>query len=173
MSTKGRKTYVLEHWFGVDRVLFGSNPKSVLSEEDFTRYCVTKGAFLTNLYEIYLKVGFAPKVKFKNAIQMEKASVKLAEQSILAANKIMRQENVGKLVKEEIQEAGNLENLEETEVARYIVIKRRNAIAIDALTMGSAVKEGSSQINEADWQSKVILDAHKTLRDTLIDISLT
>ena len=173
MSAKGRKTLVLEHWFGVDNVLFGENAKECLTEDELEKYCITKGAFLVNLYEIYLRLGFNPKMdKFKTSGQLNKDAVKLAEQSLEFANKVLQRQNVGSLVKEEIQEAGHLEGLEEKEVARYVVKKRRNAVAIDALTMGNAIQESNAKITDEDWHGKVLLDSHKTMRDTLIDISL-
>jgi putative cell wall-binding protein len=172
MSTSGRKTVILEHWFGIDRVLFGGDAKDYLSEDSLNMYCASKGAFLTNLYEIYLKLGYDPDIKFKNTKEMSESSQVLAEQALESANKIMMKENVGTIVKKEIQEAGHLEGLEESEIARYIIKKRRNAIAIDAMTVGSLIKENASKIDKDDWQSKVLLDAHKTIRDSLIDISL-
>lgn len=172
MSKKGRQTFVLEHWFGVDSILFGGNPKNALREDDYEQYCVTKGAFLTNLYEIYLKLGYNPNKKFKSSGRMLKDAVGLAENAVDYANKIMKNSSIGKMVKEEIREAGSFEGLDEKAVARYIVMKRRNAVALDAMTMGKAVKESAS-LNKDDWQNKVLFDAHKTLRDTLIDISLS
>ncbi len=173
MSTYGRKTLVMEHWFGIDSVLFGESAKECLTEDEFSRYCVTKGAFLVNLYEIYMRLGYDPDMgKPKSGAQLQIASNKLAEQALTFANKVLKSQNVGALVKEEIQEAGHLEGLEEKEVARYVVKKRRNAVAIDALTMSYAVQESGVKISDEDWHGKVLLDSHKTMRDTLIDISL-
>jgi len=168
--SKARKTSVLEHWFGIDKILFGTNSKSVLSNEAYDRYCTTKGAFLSNLHEIYLKIDYQPTTTYSNIQEMANASITVATKAMDKAKEILAASSIGEIVRTEIKEAGNLEGLSEQEVARYVVLKRRNAVAIDAMTMGRALKE---KAGIDDWQGKVLVDAHKTLRDSLIDISLT
>lgn len=168
--SKKRKTAVLEHWFGIDRILFTRNPRGVLNSENFDKYCSTKGALLSNLYEIYVKIGYTPDKTFRNIKEMVGSATKFASAAKQKAKEILVKENVGNLIKEEIKDAGHLEGLSEKEVGRYIVMKRRNAVAIDAMTMGNALIENKELLG--DWSGRVLIDAHKTLRDSLIDISL-
>lgn len=169
--SKTRKTSILEHWFGIDKILFGENAKNSLSGEDYDRYCTTKGALLSNLHEIYKKMDYDPETTYQNVGEMAKASIATADTAMSKAKKIIQTESVSKIVKQEIQEAGNLEGLSEQEVARYVVLKRRNAVAMDAMLMGApSLSEGKDSLE--DWQGKVLVDAHKTLRDALIDFSI-
>jgi hypothetical protein len=167
---KQRQTAILENWFGIDKIIFGGNSKNVLDEETYTRYCTTKGAFLSNLFEIYSRVGYTPNKSYRNVNEMANNSIALATNAIQKAKQILQTEGVNKIIREEIRETSHLENLSESEIARYVVTKRRNAVAIDALTMSSALSENKDAMN--DWHSKVLVDAHKTLRDSLIEMGL-
>ena len=48
----------LSHWFAIDRILFGNNnPKTVMNEGEYKGYVTAKGAALSNLYDIFKKLG--------------------------------------------------------------------------------------------------------------------
>jgi len=168
---KSTKSEVLKHWFGIDKVLFDNPAKNSLSEEALSQYFSTKGALLSNLFEIYKKVGYTPDAAFKTVAEMAEHANSLAIESKEKANTILGESSVLKLVKEEIKELGTIEGLTEGQVAKYVVLKRRNATALDSMLF-----EGFASLNIKetlnDWEGKVLIDAHKTLRDSLIDISL-
>ena len=88
---------------------------------------------------------------------------KMANTALRSATTILEKENVGKLVRKEIQETGNLENLTEGEVAKYVVTKRRNAIAIDSLIMHEALTESNrcGRMNGGAWHSLVAIPTIK------------
>lgn len=169
--SKSTKSEVLKHWFGIDSILLGGPAKEVLKEENFEQYLSTKGALLSNLYEIYQKIGYESEDTYGTVKEMADASSELAKSSKERANKILENASVGKLVRDEIKEMGDVEGLTGQQVARYVVLKRRNAIALDSMLLENIV-EGESKKELADWQGRVLIDAHKTLRDSLIDISL-
>jgi len=169
--SKSMKSEVLKHWFGIDTVLFGNKATDSLSEENISNYLTTKGSLLSNLFEIYKKIKFEPGTKFNTVADMIKESFDLAENSKARAKELLESESVTKMVREEIKDIGSVESLTEREVARYVIQKRRNAVAIDSMMLESALSEEQKELL-TDWQGKVLVDAHKTLRDNLIEISL-
>jgi len=169
--SKSMKSEVLKHWFGIDAILFGQRAPDNLSEDVLGQYLTTKGALLSNIFEIYKKISFDPETKFKNVAEMVKESHKLAESSKKRAKDLLVSESVTKLVKDEIKEIGSVEGLSERQVARYVILRRRNAVAIDSMMLEMAVTDEQKKLLN-DWRGKVLVDAHKSLRDNLIDISL-
>lgn len=171
MINKSRQAAVIEHWFGIDKLLFGKNAKNVLKGEDYDNYLSSKGALLSNLYEIYMKLGYESPHRFRNQKELFLESVSLANKASKKAKKILMQEGVSKLLRKEIESIGRKEGLTEQQVAKYIVTKRRHAVALDEMLLGRPLKEGDTS-NLKDWKGKVLIDAHKVLRDSLIEIAL-
>jgi len=168
---KAAKSEVLKHWFGIDQILFNGPAKNFLDEDVLKQYLSTKGALLSNLFEVYKKIGYKPENNFKTVADMSQAANELAENFKNHANEILSKTSVLKLVKEEIKELGSTEGLTEEQVAKYVVLKRRNATALDAMLFEAFTSlPNKDALN--DWQGKVLIDAHKSLRDSLIDISL-
>jgi hypothetical protein len=168
---KSTKTRVLTHWFGIDQILFGKPAKEVLKDDVLTQYLTTKGALLSNLFEIYNKLGYTPGSKFKTVEEMSAFAIKEAIESVKKATTILKEESTIKLVKQEIKEMGSLENLTEEQVSKFVIRKRRDSVAIDSLLLESVIgKENLKKLT--DWQGKVLVDAHKALRDSLVEIAL-
>jgi len=165
------KSEVLKHWFGIDSILFGQKATDSLSEEGISKYLSTKGALLSNLFEIYKKIDIETETKFDTVADMVKESIELAGVSKKRARELLESESVTKMVRDEIKDIGSVESLTERQVARYVILKRRNAVAIDSMVLESALTEEQMKLLN-DWQGKVLIDAHKTLRDNLIEISL-
>lgn len=172
MNKKGVKAKILQHWFGVDAVLFNAkSARSVLTKDVYEQYLTTKGAFLVNLFEMYTKMGYNDKCIFETVSEMVKEGISVAQNSKKRAKSLIENTSVTKLVKEEIKEMGSIEGLNESQVAKYVIWKRRNAIALDAMMLETVItKENKDKMQ--DWQGKVLQDAHKTLRNNLIDIAL-
>lgn len=167
---KARKSEILKHWFGIDSILF-DNAKNKLNEENYEQYISTKGAFLSNLFEIYNKLGYKPQSKCKSIKCLVENGKTSAIESKTRANSLMENKTVLNSVRKELQEMGTTEKLGVQQVAKYVIQTRRNAIALDSMLLESILKEkGKGTLN--NWKGKVLLDAHKTLRDSLIEISL-
>jgi len=171
-TNKGRKTVILESWFVIDQILFGRPAKEVLSEDKMSQYLTSKGAFLSNLYEIYSRLGYSPDSDFDKISDMVESARLVATEATKKAKDYVQHVSVSKLVKEEIQKTSELEGLKEEQVAKFVVLKRMNAVAMDSALLETIVKESKKQDQVSDWQGKVLIDAHKTLRDNLIDISM-
>jgi len=169
--SKSTKSEVLKHWFGIDSILLGGTPKEKLQESNFDKYLSTKGALLSNLYEMYQKIGYEPNSSYTTVKEMSDAAIELAIASKIRAKEILENASVGNIVRSEIKEMGDVEGLSGEQVARYVILKRRNAIALDSMLLENALSDGGKK-SLVDWKGKVLVDAHKTLRDDLIDISL-
>jgi hypothetical protein len=136
------------------------------------RYLTTKGAFLSNLFEIYRKIGYKPNKEYSNVSEMITLAENTAKASKARANEILRSSSVSKIVRREIKEMGATESLSDAQVAQYVVKKRRNAVALDSMMLEAALSPRSKKVLK-DWEGKVLLDAHKILRDSLLDISVS
>jgi len=169
--SKSMKAEVLKHWFGIDSILFGKKATEGLSEETISNYLTTKGSLLSNLFEIYKKIKFDSNTNYNTVAEMIKESMELAETSKKRAKKLLENESVTKMVREEIKDIGSVESLTEREVAKYVILKRRNAVAIDSMLLESVISEDQKKLLN-DWKGKVLVNAHKMLRDNLIEISL-
>lgn len=166
------KKIVLQHWFGVDKLLFDNNVKSSLSKELLEDYLTTKGAFLANLFEIYVKIGADTRKGFGSLANIVTESEVVAKSAKKRASTLLESSSVIGFVKDEIKEIGNIEGLSESQVARYVVMKRRNSIAIDSMVLESYLSRSAKKKLE-DWKGSVLLDAHKTLRNSMIDLSFS
>lgn len=145
--------------------------KVIKEKEDLDKYLTTKGAFLSNLFEIYKKINFDSDLKFKTVSEMRESAQGLAKMARSRAKGLLEKKSVLNMVKEEITEIGNSEDLDEGLVARYVVQKRRNAVALDSMIFESILTKEGKKLLE-DWKGKVLLNASRTLRDSMIDLSL-
>lgn len=168
---KGTKTAVLKHWFGIDQILFGGPARKFLTNESLDQYLTTKGALLSNLFEIYKRVGFEGKDKHKTVAEMANAGIIIAKKSTSRAKTLFENATVRKMLKAEVKEFSGSVNLAEKQVAGFVVKKRFAATAIDSMILESVLSK-TAKDNLVDWQGKVLVNAHKTMRDALIDISL-
>lgn len=169
---KGRQTAVLRHWFGIDSILFGKPATQVLEGKDLDKFLSTKGAFLSNLYEMYKRINYSPKLKYKTVAEMVQFEQKLVEKSKKVAMTKLNETSILSIVKEEVKQLGDIEGLSEQQVARYVVSKRRNAIALDALTSMGVIDRSPLKESLTVDLGNVLVNAHKTLRDIMIDLSL-
>lgn len=171
MSTKSLvKVGVLENWYGIDKLLFGDkDPKDILKEEKYSEYLSTKSALLSNLFEIYLQIKYSPTRKFVDISEMQEYA---SHKSFIAkknAKDLIESDEISDLIKKEIAGISKIEGLSESEVVEHVVSKNYKAVAIDCLTLSEALENGCSKcIN--NWDGKIKLDAHKVLRDKLVNL---
>jgi adenine-specific DNA methylase len=166
-----RKSAILEQWFAIDRILFNKNPRKVLGEQDYAEYLTNKAAFLSNLYEMYKVVGYKPNNKSTSLKEIVSHSGVVAKAALKQAKTILENSNVISIVKDEIKHVGEREALSESQVAQFVIKRRRNAVAIDSMAIDNVINESNSH-QLKDWRGAVLVDAHKVLRDQMIDSAL-
>jgi len=169
-DSRGRKTLVFEHWYAIDYALLGGRCKDRLREEKLDDYVSAKGSLLSNLYEIYKKLDYDPEIQYKNVNEMVFHSKKLAEISTKRAEDIITKESVTKMIREEMADFQEKENLTSEHVADYIIGRRFKAIVLDAMMLESVLSTHGNKTALTDFQGNTLVDAHKILRDTLVEI---
>lgn len=163
------KSFVLEHWFGVDKILFGkSDPKKLLGETEYIKYISTKSAFLSNLFEIYMKLEFNPGRTYGNVNEMKEFAKHSASLAMLETKQLFDSEEVMTEIKNDISDTAKIEGLTEAEVSSHVIGKNYKTIALDCLTVGKALEEACT-VCLNDWDGKIKLQAHKGLRDKLVE----
>lgn len=173
MGAKTRQIAVLELWFAVDKILFGKSVRTAIADNElYENYLAMKGALLSNLYEIYKKIDFVPERKnYKCVKEIIDASSETVNNVLSETKEFMKADDISKTVRDEIKEASHLEGWNEEEIARYIITKRRGAIAIDKITCEVAITKDKKKLL-TDWEGKILVDAHKGLRNSLIEIAM-
>jgi len=169
----GAKSIVLEAWFGVDQVLLNAPAGKVLHGDIYENYLTAKATFLHNLYEICAKIKFNPDVNFNNVSQLAESGIQKAISAKETAKEILRDTDASELVAREIREMGATEKLSEEQVAKYVVRKRLNTVALDCLVMESIIGDNNDakKFLREEFIGKVLFEAYKVTRDNLIHIS--
>lgn len=167
--TTSRMAVNLSNFYGIDRILFGrNNPKDVLSEDDFKGYTTAKGALLANVYDIYKKIGYETSKKFTDAKGLVEYGIDRADKSIQRANAIIESDLVSNAIKNDLQKiVESKEDVDEKEVAKNLVVESVQKIALDSFLLEGPVANSCPLCLE-DWKGKILIDAHKSLRDSLI-----
>lgn len=168
--TTTRMAVNLSNFYGVDRILFGNlNPRDVLKESEFEDYEVAKGALLSNVYSLYKKVGYAPKKSFKNAREIVEHGSKSAVRALNRAKKLVETTAVTKCLKEDFNQiiSKNKKVASKKKLARELTLESIQKIALDSMLLESAIKTGCP-VCMMNWNTKILVDAHKVLRDALV-----
>lgn len=169
--SKNLQSYTLECWWGIDGILFGNKkPKDVLSNEDFTQYLETKSMLLENLYSLYNVMGLEPIQEFYDEFPLQQLmynGYERAENGFQTAYHLMEQESVLDVVQDKLTEHCLRENVDEEIAVKHVLEHTRSGMAIDAMFFDNIHED----LNAKDFKVETLLDAHKTFRDSLIDIS--
>lgn len=166
------KTAVLQNWFGVDQLLFGGNPSNKLDEATYRDYCSTKGAFLGNLHDIYKKLNYVTESTATTTQELAESACKNAKIALKKSGKIIANESVTKMLRDEVKTLGESDGASAEQVATFVVNRRRLAIALDSLVLESATLHGNKSSLKS-WEGEMLLNSHKTLRDELVKIALS
>ena len=167
--SKSTQALNLSHWFTIDKILFGkTNPKDVLSESDYKGYVTAKGAALSNLFDMFKKMGVKSTAKFGTLQEMQSFSDKVAKASKVRAKKIITTEAVAKQIRDEIKKATISEGVSTEDVAKVIVDHEIKTIALDLVMFESALASTNNKKSLSDWRGKIMVDAYRTLRDALV-----
>lgn len=164
------KRSIIESWFYIDYTLFKTEPKKELSESEYKDYLVSKGAFLSNLFEMYGILRYIPKdVCYNNFSEMQdyiEDNISTSKDEILT---IMREDSSIKSLREEVLGLGNISGINETDLSTYVAGKRQKAMILDNILLSNAVANTDKNILES-WKFRVLFDSHKIFRDSLIDV---
>lgn len=169
---KSTKTKILEAYFGIDAILFGKPANKALVGDQLKEYVVTKCALLTNLAELYAGIGYSgDNVSFDNTSSLVKHANRNAKKALTESKAIISDTNVAKMVREELKDFSTQKRLNEDVAAKYVISRRLKNVALDHYLMTEAVDEACQPCLE-QWQTKVQLEAYKTMRNALVELVL-
>ena len=171
--SKNRQSYTLSHWYAIDEVLFGDkNPKTALSEQDYNQYIIVKGSLLSTVHELYKKLNFDKKLRFKNLEEMVKFGINNAKTAKSRATAILLSKTVSEEIRDEIKGTKLNEGVTVENYATYLVGKKRKEISLDTLMLESVLLKTGNKKRIMDMSGKISLDAYKIFRDSIIKYSL-
>lgn len=173
--SKESKIRILENFYALDYVLFGkpaSKLKEVCCEGLIDEYTSIKGALLSVMLELYNLVGHKPEaitesVNSKVLVRMARESAKMARencQNLVTSSKGRAD------IKTELREA--IEEEEGVDIEEMVKTKIREKayrLAVDNLLIAKTISESSKYKKMNEWEGRIIEDAYKILRDSLVE----
>lgn len=182
--SKETKIRILEDFYALDYILFGKPFKSIkLKESDCSicneileeEYISTKAALLGTLIDMYKLIEHSPSKiepkidpKVLNKMACESAKIARKNASILIRTPKGRNSIKSQFVNT-VTENTNIDIT--TEVEKTIRAKAYS-ISIDNLLISRAVSESTEYKEMDSYMGRIIEDAYKILRDSLVETSL-
>jgi hypothetical protein len=166
------KIAVLESWYGIDKILFGNeHPKKKLTEDVYNKYLKKKAAFCMNLYEFYNDVNYFTNRSYLNKKDLMETSRKRGKICLENSVKFIKTKLSKKDYLQETAKIRKETKLNETSAKKLFLSKKILETAIDGLTLESAIKNMKCKTCLETQGNKIRIQAHKKLRDSLIEIS--
>lgn len=180
---KETKIRILENFYSIDYVLFGKPLKNIELKEDcdvcnaalVEEYVATKGALLSTVIEMYKLIDHNPeviqeKVNVKQLNEMAIDSAKTARKNALSLLDTPRgKASIKDRLVESLTENKKVDLEEEVKTR---IKEKAFSLAIDNLLVSRAIAESTNYKELDSWTGKIIEDAYKILRDSLIETSL-
>lgn len=178
LLTKESKMRILENFYAIDYTLFGKPVSKIQSccAETLKEYVTVKGALLSIMVEFNKLVKHSPKpisqkLKTSDIKKFALESAKLARKN---SKKLVATEK-GKLdIKKELRESLKSKN-SKTPLEELVQEKIRTksfSLALDNLLIARTVKESKDYKRLNSVEGRILEDAYKVLRDSLVEISL-
>ena len=177
MLSKEAKIRIMESYLGFDYLLFGKPVTEVdtcciFVIEDFIQ---TKGALLSTMIEMFRHVkpefesikGKVDETALKESASFWAKNMRRETIKVLATQKI--REDIKKCVKEDVlhEKASDVE-----EFVNKRIKERAFSIAIDNYLIAKMLNENIDIKKMNDWQGRVIEDAYKVVRESLVESAL-
>lgn len=182
--SKETKIRVLENFYAVDYILFGKPFKSVkLNESDCSvcndilieEYLTAKGVLLQTVIEMYKLIDHSPPImetevngSILNKMACESAKIARKNSTVLIQTSKGRDSIKNKLV-ESITENKSVDVNEEV---KSMIRKQAYSLSIDNLMISRAITESVNYKEMNSWMGRIVEDAYKILRDSLIETAM-
>jgi len=178
--TKESKIRVLENFYALDYVFFGKpiQEVSVCCPAFVVEYVSVKGALLSTLIEMYNLIEHSPKeisgkVSKKSLIESSIRSAKIARKNsktLVTSEKGIK--DVKKLVNEALAKVSKNKKANVDKITESKIREKAFSLAVDNMLVAKALKE-SSDVNSLDeWDGRIIEDAYKVLRESLVESAI-
>lgn len=177
MLTPESKIRVLENFHSIDYVIFGKpvNKFKKNHSDLVNEFTNTKGALLSIVIEMYKLIDHAPKVinekiNTSSLISRAKKSAVIARehcQQLVSTDKSRNE------IKNELRESLiNDPDSDITELVSEQIRKKSFSLAVDNLLVARTLNESLDFKKLVTWEGKIIEDAYKILRNSLIENAL-
>ena len=168
--SKLSKKIITESWFSVDYILFDNDAKLVLDESTFKSYVSAKGSLISNLIECYQILNYEPGTSvYKTVSEMFDYIGDKVDEIRDDVLDLMTTEDSMTYIREEISDIkADQKNMTIEEAAKKVVTKRYKCSVIDAILLNDAMLAVEDNSIFESFDFKILIDAHKLLRDSLI-----
>lgn len=177
MLTKESKMRVLENFYSLDYLFFGKPVKKMASccQEAVEEYITTKGALMSLMVEFYKLIDHKPEevteiIKTSDLVHMAKGSAKVAREN---AETLVSSDKGREDIKVELQEAIKEDSDLDIETAvKEKIRKKAFGLGIDNMLVARSMSECDEVDKLNEWEGKIVEDAYKTLRESLVESAL-
>lgn len=175
--SKESKIRILENFYAVDYVFFGkpvSKLKEVCCEGLIDEYTSIKGALLSVLIELYKLVGHSPEALEESVVVDSKVLTKMARESAKVAREncesLVSSSKGREDIKAELRETiEQEENIDIEELVKEKIREKAFRLAVDNLLIAKTISESEEYKKMNEWEGRIIEDAYKILRDSLVE----
>lgn len=169
---------VLKEWYTIDSILFNDYARRVIKEGAvFKEYVTLKAGLLENLFEYYMFVGVDPSDKSVPATirtLQESAIFEAKKCKKLAVDLICKESTQLKIKERVLTEANRLSITDLETLSDKIIEEKLFQYALDNALIGLPLLEAKKLDKDCNtFKCKLLEDAHKTYRDSLIQLALT
>jgi len=179
MNKSTRKKVIsklLENWYAIDSVLLNGHARSVIKEgKAFKEYTALKASVLSNLFEYWQKVQYVPTEDVPSEIKALQESAKQdAIKSKKLAGKLLIKESVKKKLKGIVMTEATKYGIDDiNEFGDKVIQEKFLELALDNLMIGIPVLESKKATSKCDVDCKILEDAHRMMRSSLVRIALS
>jgi len=179
MLTKESKIRVLENFYAIDYTLFGkpvSKLKAECCNQLIDEYTSIKGAMLSIIIELHKLVNHRPKLINEriDVRELKSRARKYARVSRENAQKLVTSSKGRADIKAELRES-IIKSKEKINIEQMVQDKIREKafrLALDNLLIARTITESENFKIMNEWEGKIIEDAYKILRDSLVEQAL-
>lgn len=167
---------VLENWYAIDSVLLNGHARSVLKEGSvFKEYTALKASLLSNLFEYWQKVQYSPSDEVPSEIKdLMEGAKNSAIKSKKLAGKLLKKESVKKKLKNIVMTEATKYGIEDiNDFSDKVLQEKFLELSLDNLMIGLPVLESKNTSADCDMDCKILEDAHRMMRSSLVRLSLS
>ena len=164
-----KKRIVFESWFLVDFALFNDEPKKDLTEDVYKEYISAKGAFLSNLFELYHLLDIQlPDQCYNTQEEMFDYMEDRVSASKEVTTEALKTEELTIALREELQEMGYSADAKDSGMPAYVVSRTMKRMLLDELLLRGLIEGADKEILEG-WNFNLLYKSYKSFRDSLVE----
>jgi hypothetical protein len=167
----------LKNWYIIDSILFNANAREVIAEGAvFKEYVALKASLLSNLYEYYQHVNYAPvdsDTPSSVRTLQESAVTEAKKGKSLSADLLSIDKFKAKLKNHIVAESKKHNIKDLSKFQDKIVEERFKQFALDNCLIGLPLLESISPDAKCGFECQILENAHRMMRDNLVRLSLT